>query len=82
MWIWRCQICGMEFPHEAYNNGAEVLGWHSWGHVDSGNFLILALERGEEPFDEVLVCPECRQDRPDDDRVLAGMKCGPCAYGV
>ena len=26
-------------------------------------------------------CPECGQERPDDDRVLAGMKCGPCAYG-
>ncbi len=27
------------------------------------------------------VCPECEQERPDDDRVKAGMKCGPCAYG-
>ena len=29
----------------------------------------------------VPVCAECGQERPDDDRVLAGMKCGPCAYG-
>lgn len=25
-------------------------------------------------------CPECGEHRPDDDRVLAGMKCGPCSY--
>ena len=27
------------------------------------------------------VCPECGIVRPDDDRVKAGLKCGPCAYG-
>ncbi len=28
------------------------------------------------------ICPECREYRPDDDRVKAGMKCGVCAgYG-
>jgi len=26
------------------------------------------------------ICPECGEPRPDDDRVRAGMKCGPCAY--
>ena len=26
-------------------------------------------------------CPECGEERPDDDRVKAGMKCGFCAYG-
>lgn len=30
---------------------------------------------------EKLVCPECGEFRPDDDRVQAGMKCGFCAYG-
>lgn len=30
---------------------------------------------------ECPVCPECHEKRPDDDRVAAGMKCGPCAYG-
>ena len=28
---------------------------------------------------EPATCPEC--DGPADDRVLGGMKCGPCAYG-
>ena len=28
------------------------------------------------------VCPECGEFKPDDDRVKAGMKCGPCAYGA
>jgi len=27
-----------------------------------------------------LRCPECLQERPDDERVAAGMKCGNCAY--
>ena len=31
---------------------------------------------------EDTLCLECGQPRPDDERVLAGMKCGPCAYGV
>jgi len=26
------------------------------------------------------ICPECGEDRPDDERVRAGMKCGFCAY--
>ena len=30
-------------------------------------------------FEEV--CPECLEPRPGDERVEAGMKCGPCAYG-
>ena len=25
------------------------------------------------------ICPECGQHKPDDDRVLTGMKCGTCA---
>ncbi len=29
----------------------------------------------------VLHCGECGEERPDDDRVKAGMKCGLCAYG-
>ncbi len=37
--------------------------------------LLRVMERlfGWEPM-----CPEC--GGPPDDRVLAGMKCGPCAY--
>lgn len=30
--------------------------------------------------DQELICPECGESRPDDDRVKAGMKCGACAY--
>ncbi len=26
------------------------------------------------------VCPECGKERPGDERVAAGMKCGICAY--
>ena len=26
------------------------------------------------------VCPECKEQRPGDDRVLEGMKCGQCNY--
>lgn len=26
------------------------------------------------------ICPECNEFRPDDDRVIAGMKCRFCAY--
>lgn len=26
------------------------------------------------------ICGECEQQRPGDDRVAAGMKCGPCSY--
>ena len=26
-----------------------------------------------------MVCPECRQNRPEDDRVAAGMRCAECA---
>jgi len=29
-----------------------------------------------------LICPECGQFRPDDERVKAGMKCSYCAYGT
>ena len=29
-----------------------------------------------------LLCLECGQERPDDERVAAGMKCGQCAYGT
>jgi hypothetical protein len=29
-----------------------------------------------------LVCGECGQHKPDDDRVKNGMKCGTCAYGA
>jgi len=27
-----------------------------------------------------IVCPECGEERPDDDRVKNGMKCCFCAY--
>ena len=33
------------------------------------------------PEDDELICGECGEPRPDDDRVKAGMKCGFCAYG-
>jgi hypothetical protein len=26
------------------------------------------------------VCPECRESKPDDDRVKNGMKCAKCTY--
>ena len=26
------------------------------------------------------ICPECGEERPDDDRVKQGMKCNHCAY--
>ena len=29
----------------------------------------------------IRVCPECYEDKPDDVRVEAGMKCGACTYG-
>ena len=35
--------------------------------------------RDHTGFEEV--CPECLEPRSNDDRVEAGMKCGPCAYG-
>ena len=28
-----------------------------------------------------VVCPECLEPRPDDERVAGGMKCARCAYG-
>ena len=33
------------------------------------------------PVESVAICPECGLECPDDDRVAAGMRCGPCAYG-
>ncbi len=28
------------------------------------------------------VCPECEIYQPNDERVIGGMKCGRCAYGM
>ena len=54
----------------------------------------IPLTKSQEEFQEYLekkygkgkpndpyVCPECRQYKPDDERVQSGMKCGQCAYG-
>ena len=30
--------------------------------------------------EEVPVCPECGEERPDDERAKGGMKCSFCAY--
>ena len=32
-------------------------------------------------LDNLMVCPECGEYRPDDLRVESGMKCSLCAYG-
>ena len=45
------------------------------------------LDSGLHKTDEIpddykgLICPECGEYRPDDERVKNGMKCGQCAYG-
>lgn len=28
-----------------------------------------------------LICPECGEQKPEDDRVAANMKCAECSYG-
>jgi len=43
-----------------------------------GIFLWLAWIDGG--LSKRMICPECLQHRPDDDRVKAGMKCRFCAY--
>ena len=38
------------------------------------------LYRLRRPLDSI--CPECRREKPEDERVLVGMKCSACAgYG-
>jgi len=41
----------------------------------------LEIEPDALPVESVAICPECGLECPDDDRVAAGMRCGPCAYG-
>lgn len=51
--------------------------------IKSGNPHFTMFEDAEklaEQSEDGWICPECRQTRPDDERVEAGMKCRFCAY--
>lgn len=62
---------------------ATVVGIFSNGwteiHCDNG-FRIAAPRENIAALCQPIICPECGFERPDDDRVRAGMKCGECAY--
>lgn len=52
-YYWKCQICGAEFPHEAYDD--DRLDDHAWDHEADHVELRRMLEDGELPFDELEV---------------------------
>ncbi len=54
-------------------------GWY-WVNSNEVGIFRCGLYELEPPND--LLCRECGQERPDDDRVAAGMRCRFCAYGV
>jgi len=51
------------------------------GLHDALHTLDSGLHKTDAPPADYLICPECGEYRPDDDRVKNGMKCGQCAYG-
>ena len=57
----------------------EAASYIFWNYESNPDWveLISTLERDEFPN---TICPECRQLKPDDERVRNGMKCGQCAY--
>lgn len=69
MGVVRCQRCG-KFIDLDYNveDGVVLPNGIDWSCFN-------CCEANNE------VCLECGEPKPEDDRVKAGMKCGPCAYG-
>ena len=54
----------------------------SYGHLETYGFLITCPHCDYKcNVDDYWRCSECSKVRVGDDRVQAGMKCGPCAYG-
>jgi predicted metal-binding protein len=52
----------------------ELKCWNCGGDLDHKGFCRECGECSED------ICGECGQSRPGDERVSAGLKCGPCAY--
>lgn len=53
-----------------------------WSHVrDSSDEGFYRMAEAIEMILRKISCPECGNLDPDDDRIAAGMKCGPCSYG-
>jgi len=59
-------------------DGKQAAMYIFWNYEVNSDWyrLISLLENGDS-----VICPECLEIRPFDDRVRAGMKCGLCAYG-
>ena len=83
-WVGRpCECCGApeeppEYPETFFSQGERVSECCGAPFVSDTDFCSRCHDHAGNA---VPVCAECGQERPDDDRVLAGMKCGPCAYG-
>jgi len=43
--------------------------------------LDIVINPDQTKMNLIWICGECEEMRVDDERVLAGMKCGHCAYG-
>ena len=52
-----------------------------WEQPGVWRLVCVACAEWRDALKERWRCGECQQLRPDDARVAAGMKCGPCAYG-
>lgn len=64
----------MNNPRQCTYPGCCISGGHYHRDTPDGEEVIRTNE-------STLICPECGEPRPDDDRVKAGMKCTQCAYG-
>ena len=61
-------------------NRKGVASYLFWNYEANPDWVKLIHILENDTFDPY-VCPECRQYKPDDERVQSGMKCGQCAYG-
>ena len=55
---------------------ANYLFWNYEANPDWARLIHILEKNTFDPY----ICPECRQYRPDDERVKSGMKCEQCAY--
>lgn len=60
-------------------NRKDVAAYLLWHYESSPDWVKLIHILENDTFDPY-ICPECRQYRPDDERVQNGMKCAQCAY--
>lgn len=80
--VWRSPVDGC--PH--YHGNPDSVGRCDANemrscNLDCGYPCELFKEIIAEWQKELLICGECGEMRPGDERVLAGMKCAMCAYG-